>query len=339
MNRICGFLVEPDGELVFLGDQDSSLPPIHLDDLAIAFRHAYQVSAVYSAPPGCSIDLMTDTEDPWRIQKTVVLGMPAYTTMAARHIAIDYELKRVSAGIVLLEDGMPSLYDLIKSKFPLCAKSLNAEPQTTVAHRFWFYPRYPSPPRFLAEAGIVLVLKSVEVQLLTEQEFLTQTGHRTGSAPAGPQAERFAQQITDLLATNPPQHYAHLRNDFRLIEIGKLLSFRQIPAASLRYLLQEYPLTEVPVPAFVGGVRREEQSEVVCETRITEQQERGGKRIESSEQIRRYHLLFQGGVEARIELTQEQFDTERPGVLDYLRQRVRASRPSASVLRWSISYQ
>ncbi len=124
-----------------------------------------------------------------------------------------------------------------------------------------------------------MILKPVGVQLLTEREFLNQTGQRTGAAPASPLAERFAQVITELLASNRLHQYTQLVQDFRTIEVAQLLWFKRVPAQSLRYFLQDYPLMEVETPAFVGGIRREEQGEVavkiwgqVLQSRITTSQ-------------------------------------------------------------------
>lgn len=58
-----------------------------------------------------------------------------------------------------------------------------------------------------------------------------------------------------------------------------------LSASSLHYLLQEYLVPEVPVPAFVGGIRREEHGEVVCNTQITVQRMQKGTRVASSEQV------------------------------------------------------
>jgi hypothetical protein len=337
MNRLHGCMTEPDGELVLLGEHDATLPPLHLDDLAVAFRNAYQVGPAYQGVPGCTIDPWPGTSDPWRIQMVQVFGMPAVAPMAARHVALDYELKRVSSGLVALGDGITSLYELTRSAIPPCAGLPHQEQRTAVTHRFWFYPRYPSPPRFLADEGMVLILKPVEVQLLTEQAFLDKTGRRTGAAPASPPAEQFAHLITQFLATHHAPHWTHLRSDFRVIEVGRLLRFQQVPAASLRYLLHEHRLTDVPVPAFVGGVRREERGDVVCASQITERQGPKGKRLESHEQIQQSHRTFRGGVEVQISLTADHFIQERSGVLSALRRQVRVSRPSPHTLLWPIA--
>lgn len=52
--------------------------------------------------------------------------------------------------------------------------------------------------------------------------------------------------------------------------------------------------------------------------------------------MKRYRFLSRGGVEAEVRIAQEQFTEERSGVLADLRRRVRASRPSARALVWSI---
>jgi hypothetical protein len=88
----------------------------------------------------------------------------------------------------------------------------------------------------------------------------------------------------------------------------------------------------------VGGIRREERGEVVCENQITERQVSDGKLIESTEQVQRYHFTSRGGVEAKVSLTPDHFIEERSGVLTGLRRRVRASRPSARALLWPIRY-
>jgi hypothetical protein len=337
MNRIHGVMSEPDGEVLLLGERDPSLPiQIHLDDVSIAIRNAYQVSAAYQGAPGCTIDPWPEAQDPWRIQMVKILGMPP-SAMADRHVSLDYELKRVSAGLSAPGNGITSLYEMARMAAPPCAEGAKAGQQTSVTHRFWFYPRYSSPPRFLAEAGMVLIVKPVQVQLLTEQTFLDQTGKRTGAAPASSQAEQFAAMITQFLATHHSGLYGHLASDFRVIEVGKLIQYQQVPAASLRYLLLEHPVQEVPVQGFVAGVRREERSEIVCGAQITEQKVSHGVRIESHEQIQEHYQIFRGGVEARIHLAAEQFTDERAGVLSDLQRRVRASRLSSGAFLWPIT--
>ena len=123
MNRIQGIVIE-DGEIVLLGarDPDPSSPPLELETLVIALRNAFQVSPAYEGVLGCTIDPWVGSKDPWRIQEVKVFGMPATVTMAARHVAIDYELKKVSAGLLSVA-GVPSQWEMTRLASPLCEGS------------------------------------------------------------------------------------------------------------------------------------------------------------------------------------------------------------------------
>ena len=64
MTCMQGVMSEPDGELILLGSRDSALPRLHLEDLVVALRNAYQVNAAYDGVPGCTIDPWTGADDP-----------------------------------------------------------------------------------------------------------------------------------------------------------------------------------------------------------------------------------------------------------------------------------
>lgn len=337
LNRLQGFIAAPDGEVIVLGTHEASHPMLSVDDLAIALRSAFKVSPSYQDAPGCSIDPWLGAQDPWRIQRVRVLGMPA-SAMAARHVAVDYALKQASAGLISLEPEFPSLYAMARSSTTPCAEPRTAEKQTQVTHRFWFYPRYPQPPpRFLTAEGCTLVLKPVGVQVLTEQEFFDHTGQRVGAAPASSEAGNWARRITDLLTADHIPQFASLCSDFRVIEFGKLLHYQQVPSASLQYLLREHWLTVTTVPSFIGGIRRDEREEVVCASQITERPGAKGTRIEAHEQIHRATWSFRGGVEAHVQLTPEHVAEERTGHLAQLRRQVLAARPTAEALWWPMT--
>jgi hypothetical protein len=289
----------------------------------------------YQGVIGVSIDPWPNAKDPWRLQKVKVMGIPPTVAMAARHVTLDYQLKKVVAGLVTLPD-LPSLYDLTRSTTPLCEGARDKEAR--MEHRFWFYPLYPPAPRFTQDEGGVLIRQAgaVQVQLLTEQALWNRTGQRTGAAPASPPAERFAQLFTERLATPPFAPYGQLVQDFRVIEVAQLLRYLRISAEHLPYFLQGYPLQEVAVPAAVGGIRREERGEVTCDHQVTERRLARWTRFEGTEQVHRYHVTTRGGVEAQVRLTPEAFAAERPGALTPLRRRVRAARPSAQAVFWPL---
>lgn len=330
LNVIRGFLREPDGDVVLLGDRDALLPRIHLDDLAVALRNAY---GVYPGVPGVSIDPDPDAKDPWRLQKVRVIGMPP-SAMAARMVAIDYELKKVSAG--LLKVGrVPSLWDLRETD-ALCAGT-GHERATEMSTRFWFQPRIPPRPRFLADQDTVLILKPVEAQLLTERQFLDNKARVTGAAPSPPEVDRFARLVTEqLLATNDAEAYTHLRQDFRVIELATLLRTMNVPAEDLRYLIAEHSLRLVGIPRRVGGIRRDERTVATCDTVITERETAGSAVLQAVEETRRAVRGSRGGVLAQVQIEPKELEVERAGRLASLRERVRTSRPAGDAIAWAI---
>lgn len=146
----------------------------------------------------------------------------------------------------------------------------------------------------------------------------------------------FTRLVSDLLATAPTGPYAQLRNDFRIIELSKLITMRGLPATSLRYLLAEHALSAVTVPRFVGGVRRAEQGEIVCDSTIIERPGPKGSLVQAQSHVRRYHHTARGGVEVQLTFAPAQFVEERAGVLEPLRRQVRAARPAPRALVWRI---
>jgi hypothetical protein len=196
MNRLHGFILGSDGEILLLGDRDTSQPAIKLESLVSALRNAYMVSTVYHGAPGCSIDPRPG-DDPWRIQDVRVFGMPVSCSMAARHVSLDYELKKAAAGIPIGGTKLlPSIFELKREADALCGRTSGSDQNTEEAHRFWFYALLPPPPRFVREESGVCIRKPVGVQVLTEKEFLDRTGKRVGATTAGAEAQKFAEQVT-----------------------------------------------------------------------------------------------------------------------------------------------
>lgn len=338
VNRLRGLMLEPNGEVIVLGDHNPTSPLLHLDDIATVSRNTFQTEAAYAgAPLGVSIDPQPGNgRDPWAIQQVSVFGMPRTTRMAQRQVAIDYDLKKVSAGIMALSSDITGTYELLRTASPIC--SGNSTRQMESVHRFWFCARYPdATPRFVEEDGLILIVNPIGVQLLTEQEFLDRVGHRTGAAQAVPQAQMFAQHVSHLFTTpQPPRDYQQLLSDFRLIELAQLLAFKKVNPNGLHYLLYQHRLAQMVTPEYVGGVRRQEEGEVTCAIQINERATPQGRIIESKEQMQRYRLTYRGGVEAKVEVADTHIQPEAPGAFAELRRRVRESRPSAAAWVWEI---
>jgi hypothetical protein len=328
LNVIRGFVVDDGGDTLLLGNRNPQAPRVHIDDLMVAIRSAYTADAPYDKPPGCSIDPMDDASDPWAIQAVRVLGMPR-CRMARRHVALDYELKRFGSGIAALE-GVRDSFAVRQGQRPLCEGG-STDDEVTVTNRFWFCARYPDAPRYSSDEAVVLIERPVEVQVLTERRLPGSTEAETPSSPDD-DAEQFAHGVTERLLAGDRREYLELRNDFRIIEVGRLLRFREVPPDGFAYLLADHQYEPVDVPQFVVGIRRSQDATVVCGGTVTVAE--GMIRGESHGWSQR--LAYRGGVDAGVETPPSQFKLEPAGRFAALREQVLLSRPSPDTLTWSI---
>jgi len=338
LNVIDGLMIEADGEVILLGRTEPNLPRLSIHDFAIALRNAYVVEPVYNDDPGCTIDPRVGAPDPFEIQVVKVFGMPHNCPMAARFVALDYELKRISSGIAILRPEVRSLYELHRLGTPFCQGHPGEMQNVESVHRFWFYPRLPQSPRYLEHDSIVWIRKPVHVQLLTERQFLDASGKSTGSAAADPAADEFARSISKILLTNEVAPYIQLRNDFRLIELARIIRYKQVPAEELGYLLRDHPIPAENVPSYVGEIRREERGEVVCESHVAQQDAGSHQALVHSVQTQQYHHRSRGGVSAAVPVQHPDFNADVLPVLEHVQRRVRDSRPAASEFFWEIRY-
>jgi hypothetical protein len=333
LGRIHGFLQEDDGEVVLLGDLAEREPAQHLDDWVVATRSAYHASG--GGDLGCSIDLWVGQDDPWRIQKVRVFGMPPTARLAHHFVVLDYELKKVAAGLVVLSPQLVSVFDRQRTA-DYCGDAEQGRAEE-VAHRFWFTPLYPQRPRFVADGPVTLIRRPVEVQLLTERQYHDAGGAPRGAAPPTPVAEDFASAVTALLASGGGGAYQALRNDFRLIELARLVRLRDVPAPALDYLLHEHPLARVETPSYVAQVRREDTVRAICGGTVTEERRNGTVRVRLVEAEHTHGLRFVGGVEAAVEVRHTDVAPPGDSRLASLATRVRRSRPAARTLFWEIA--
>ncbi len=335
LNRLIGVSVEDDGDVLLLGHKETSWPDLHIDDLAIALRSAFRAGLEYNEPPGCSIDPREGTEDPWRMQKVRVFGMPFSCAMAARLVAIDYELKKASLGLIVLKPGLPTLVEPVSDPISACADTKRTEREVQKAHRFWFCPLTADSSRFVQEERAIWIEKPIGAQVLTEEEFLDRNARRTGSKPAEGAALLFVRAVSSLLAEAALPQYAALRGDFRLIEAAKLVALLGTPAGALGYFLSEHVIRQEKVPAFVGGLWRDESGEITCENTITEKAMTGGTSYESHTALRKYRQRVRGGVEAQIRIASHDMRKSN-GELGNVLRRVREAKPSKDAAVWTL---
>lgn len=337
MNVIDGLTIEADGEILLLGRSAPTLPRLAIHDLAVALRNAYATGPTYSGVPGCTIDPQEGSPDPFAIQEVKVFGIPHNSPMAARFVAVDYEMKRVSAGIVSLRPDLRSFHELHRLQNLSCSDESGETRVISSVHRFWFCAKLPDSPRYWEDDGVIWIRKPVHVQLLTERAYLDATGRSVGKAPAEPAAEEFARSVSEVLLGDEVPRYVQLRNDFRLIELAQILHHKQVSPEELGYFLYQYEVPSEAVPSYVGEVRRKEQGEVVCESHVWKE-DRVTPTLRRRERILRYEHLSQGGVRAEVPVHSPDFRSEALPVLAEVRRRALASRPSTDEFIWVIRY-
>jgi hypothetical protein len=323
LNSIHGFTVH-NSDVILLGSCLPQGPVMHIDDLMVALRSAWRTDSVYNQPPGCTIDPRMGDADPWAIHDVKVLGQPS-CRMARRHVALDYELKRAGAGLVVL-GAVRSSFDIQEHQKPLC--EYKGERATSVTSRYWFCTKYPVEKiRYAASPSGVTIEHPVGVQVQTER-MMENGGPGAG---ADPEAERFAGEVSALIASGQRPDYCQIVNDFRLIELGVLLRYENVPTASLLYLLQEHEPEIVDIPRYVVGIRRTETSELVCSGGITIT----GQQIRASLPVTSRSLSYRGGVEALVEIAPLHFTRSSS---DFARtvEKIVAARPSPDSLTWEI---
>lgn len=344
LNKIFGYVIdETNQDLILIGKQDTSLPPLYLEDFVIALRSVYK-----NSDPACTIDpeprvieelqsigneiLTKNSPDSiekilkkWdrvcrKPQNVRVSGIPFDTHFAHVMVKADYDMKRLVDGSDSLSiSGFISLTDMFVNEAKASILKGKHIPPFSSMNRFWFSPGEVS---YIEDAGIVFI-KQCPVRLLTEEEHLKQWG--TGKR--NPMAAKFAKNFTkiyDCVAKERPI-YEELENLFRFVALAKAIKFRNPffqAEKNLSYLLNNFHVTEKQVSRSLEGrsnVKRFEHRRDVY----------GGY------ETAMLWLPSCGGVEIGIRVNQRNFrnDTE----LSIIRDEVLRSRPSRDALAWTSS--
>lgn len=298
ITRVSGYVTDSKSrDVVLVGKVDPSLPPLHLDDLAVSLRNAWLVYSQvkgrvrYYSDPGCSIDPdprvlgqlrelqstpldfsnpdeVKSQTDAWREigrqpQKVRVMGVPFDSNFAKVMVDADYYMKRLVNGSVALNiDGFESLSDL---HVKMQRNSDNGP--TRSMNRFWF-----SPGDVTYEDGDgFVVLKTCTVCLLTEEEFLTTQGTVSGMGRPDPLANQFAQSFTrkyDQIAAQRPI-YKQLQALFAFAALARLMKDARADAvapSAFAYLLKTHKIAATPVSRAVNGLTDVRKVEEVIDT-------------------------------------------------------------------------
>ncbi len=325
ITRLCGYIPDPETkDIILLGVVEPEAPPLHLEDFVVALRSAWGEYARtvgnvrYYTDPGCSIDpnpavfqqlkdfdqshpdlttpeAMRARAEAWKAigsqpQKVRVLGVPFDCRFAKVMVDADYYMKRIANGTVKLDiDGLKSISDL----------DLDAQRQALISgntsmlaggsmSRFWFSP---AETTYEVRDGAT-ILRSCQVELLTEAEYLNEHGAITRAGKADPYGAQFARSFSkmyDEIAAQRPI-YRELKALFSFVAIARLMKddhVERTAGASLRYFLRSYKVPCVPISRAVKGLAH---VKLTTET------------IETPSGPRQYHLIQSscGGVSMSV---------------------------------------
>lgn len=360
LKRIHGYVVDTEQhDLVLVGQAEpAAWPALHLQDLVIALRDAWQRYAVtrgnvrYLADPGVSIDphpqviaqlqrigealhqhsgeaAQEKSLAAWHAtchqpQQTRAEGIPFDTHFTSVMLQADYDLKRfVDGSEPLAIEGFSSLAALYLDAAKRALKAGKAaQLSLTTMSRFWF-----SPARLMLkeQPGVVLIDR-FGIKLLTEEEHLSQQGQIVGKGAAAPLAAQWAQMVTHLyphIAAQRPV-FRELENLAWLVALARTLKFREAPTAaglSLEWLLTHFAVPETPVPRTVPGhsnVHTYQYREAVAGGYVV-----GGLLMPSC-----------GGVHLAVEVKGKNFSRDRGGQLARVKQAVHQTRSGNTALSW-----
>lgn len=292
ITRLCGYIPDPDSkDIVLLGVVDPSLPALHIEDLVVALRNvwgAYDRASGrirYYSDPGCSIDpnpaviaqlrdfhlpqadissadaLQARTEA-WKNigkqpQNVRVLGVPFDCRFAKVMVDADYYMKRIVNGSVQL--GIDGLSSLSEMDVEARRQALRAGKSPNITggslSRFWFSP---GESTYEVRDGAT-ILRSCEVKLLTEEEYLTEHGVIAQMGRTDPAADQFARSFSqkyDQIGALRPI-YKELKALFSFVAVARLMKDDQtdrVAGGALNYLLRGYKMPSTPVSRAVNGL-------------------------------------------------------------------------------------
>jgi hypothetical protein len=195
--------------------------------------------------------------------------VPFDSRFAKTMVDADYYMKRLVNGSVKLDiDGFSSLSDLhVAARRETIRGDPNPDDHLTSMNRFWFSPGEIT----YEQQESAMILRSCQVKLLTEEEFLNSQGGISGKGRPDPLAGAFAQSFTqyyDQIAAQRPV-YRQLQGLFAFVAIARLLKddrADKLTPATFGYLLKTCKVSVVPVSRQVNGLTDVRRVEDVSDT-------------------------------------------------------------------------
>ncbi|TWT66312.1 hypothetical protein Pla123a_47060 [Posidoniimonas polymericola] len=177
-------------------------------------------------------------------QVITVTGVPATSHFARAIVAADFRMKRLAMNFEPAPiDGMPSYLHL-------AGKNTDAFP------RWWLAANYE--PLLQDPQGLAWQLRGQGVKCMTETDFVDAQGRRTHSGKASPNAQKWADLLTERFEdlANEDSAFGQLRNVMDLSVVAALLHKEGLiehVGLELPEMMTGYELEEFPAPREVAS--------------------------------------------------------------------------------------
>ena len=291
ITRVGGYVVDiAHQDIILYGSTDPGLPPLRVEDFAVALRNAMHLyvtddgeKLIYS-DPAVSIDpdppVMQELDriisrangsddlqardralDAWCStcalpQRVRVEGIPR-VRFSALMVSADYLLKRLVDGSAKA-GGLESLGHARMSDAIKQTRERQHVSSPIGMNRFWFYP---GSNLYLEDPTGVELVRS-DVVLLDEAEQITPGGHIIAADRVDPLARAFACAFSHnfpalIAAGSPYPIFAELEALFRWSALARILSGgTAFQAAAYRpeFLIDHFHVPEVEVPRVLNGI-------------------------------------------------------------------------------------
>ena len=270
--------IQADGSVL---GETTGQPLLQLDDFAVAWRN----TVTGALPPSVSLEhrresveriqqIIRGTPHPttaaaraeftqklqqaWGPQDAVTGGVPTNTRFNQVMVEADWEMKRISLGLV--DPGVEGLPTYIDLEFRDLRRRVLSEGvaarKPDGGSRFWFFPAYAEFTR--TEKFDAVEVPGDPVQLLTESHFRNLAQGRQITQEPSPAAMEFVaaftRQFSALSLKNPL--FADLRNLFDWVAVSRVIHMMETPRRlgwDLGFLRQGFPVSELNVPGTKPG--------------------------------------------------------------------------------------
>ncbi len=363
VTKIMGYIVDKkNNDLILLGQVDTKLPPLYLEDFVVALRNTWlkyaqskQSTLTYSYP-SCSIDPNPQTVQKLQIisrrmlqsltskqaeseiknwhmtcaepQSVRVMGIPFNSHFAKVMVTADYNMKSLVDGSdSLVTIGFSSLIDM---KLREIRDSLLQNKPITVSmnsmQRFWF----SSGNNIYEENRDIILIKQCPVILLTEGVYLSRSKKYSTANDIDIVAKKFAEDFSSLYNEISDERpiYRELKNLFLVVALAKVIKFKSShlqAGLDLSYLLDNFPISNTPVTPRLPG------RSTIKEFQMRRDFDRGY-------QIAQIWLPSCGGVSIDIDMSSKNFIADRTDSLIRQKEIILSSRPSNDQTYWDFQF-